>query len=83
MSIPCSSRRIHRLAWIAGLAVAAVCTALPALAQATGCEAVFAAQTKLWETPYHSVSIDSSGTEKALHGGKPSLVEIVMVGGVL
>ena len=83
MPIPRSSNRTRFLVRATGVAAAALCAAVPALAQATGCEPLFAAQTKLWETPHHAFVIDSSGTEKALRGGKPTSMELVLVGGVL
>jgi hypothetical protein len=81
MSIPRSSRRIHRLAGIAGFAAAAICTAVPALAQGGSCAPIFAAQLKLLDTPHHAISIDSAGTDKELHNGKPQSVEMVQIGG--
>jgi len=79
MSFSCrTTRRLVRIA-----SVAAACTALPALAQANGaCAPVFAAHNRLYDMPYHAVSIDSAGTDKALHGGKPKLAEMVLTGGV-
>ena len=58
-----------------GAAAALFCAALPLLAQFTGCDALFAARAKLYDTPHHGVRIDGAGTE-AVH----SLQSVTEVG---
>lgn len=81
MPIPGSFRRIRFFVRAVGLPAIASCVALPALAQTNACAPVFAAQTRLYDTPHHGVSVDSSGTDKTLHGGKPQTTESVMIEG--
>lgn len=65
-----------------GTALGAVLLATPTIhAQATGCATVRAVGLKMLEVPYHMYMIDSANTDAALHGGKPTVGEVISAGG--
>lgn len=80
MTLTHQSKRSRLLLF--GSAVSAVLLAAPATrAQATSCAALKAISAKMFDIPYHVYMIDSANTDAALHGGKPTVGEVISAGG--
>lgn len=52
----------------------------PLRAQSADCVAAYAGMSKLYDKPFHIYTIDSSGTDAALHGGRPTTTESIWTG---
>lgn len=59
-----------------------VCIGAPLRAQTPECAPALAAESKLFDAPFHLYMVDSAQTDARLHGGKPTIGESIWTGGV-
>jgi hypothetical protein len=74
-----SKQSCLRILETAGIAV--LLATAPIRAQGSNCATEFAASAKMLDVPYHMYMIDSAKTDAALHGGKPTVGEVISAGG--
>jgi hypothetical protein len=55
----------------------------PLRAQGTHCVGTLAASSRMFDLPFHMYTIDSAQTDSRLHGGKPTVSEVISTGGVM
>jgi hypothetical protein len=66
---------------IAASIAAVVCLGTPLSAQGPACVPSLTASSKVYDKPFHAYIIDSAQTDARLHGGRPTVSEMIYTGG--
>jgi hypothetical protein len=84
MKLMTSKLRTTAFRTVAGAAVLALFVSTPLAAQGMSaqCLQIFGVMEKLWDKPYHMYMVDTAGTDAGLHHGKPTVSELIYIGGV-
>ena len=65
---------------VVAAAAVTLCVGAPLRGQGADCASPDAAMSKLYDKPFHIYTIDSAGTDAALHGGRPTTTESIWTG---